>query len=171
MSVRPGAAGRGRRIAVLHAHAVENLLGRNHRRAFARAGPDIAHHVAARDRASGLRQFLVAARVIPMHMRIDDVTDRLVGNGSDRRQHLVAEPRIHRVHQQNAFFTHLHGDVAARAHQHVDVALHGQHVNLDVVEILRLLREANSRHSAQPRDVNRREIPVFAGHFAAVAVS
>ena len=52
-----------------------------------------------------------------------------------------------RVHHQDAFAAHLHRGVAARAHQHVDVVLHGLHVDLHVVEILLLaiaLREAQN---------------------------
>ena len=141
----------GRRIAILPAHAVENLLGRDNGSALARAGADVAHHVAAGDGAPGLRQFLVPAGMIAMHVRVDDVADRLVGHGPDRCQNLVAYPRVHRVHQQHTLFAHLHGDVAARADKHINVALDRQHVDLDVVEILVLLRKAGRRAASTAR--------------------
>ena len=43
----PRGAGRGRRFAILAAHAVENLLRGDHSRAFTRAFADIALYIAA----------------------------------------------------------------------------------------------------------------------------
>ena len=53
---------------------------------------------------------------------------------------LSLEARVHGIHHQHAVFADLDGDVAARADQHVDVALHGKNVDFDFVEVLLLLR-------------------------------
>ena len=79
-----------------------------------------------------LGERFVAAHVVRMYVRVDDVMDRLVGYRSYRRVDFVACPREPRVHQQHAVVARLHGDVAARAHQHVYVALHVQHVDFRV---------------------------------------
>ena len=53
----------------------------------------------------------------------------------DLRHDLRRERREAGVHQHYSVLAHLHGDVAAVADQHVDVALDGQHGELHVVEI------------------------------------
>ncbi len=57
-------------------------------------------------------------------MSVDDVVDRLVGQRAHGGDHLIGELREPGVHQQHAHAAHLHRDIAARAHQHVDVALY-----------------------------------------------
>ena len=65
-----------------------------------------------------------------MDVRVDDVADRLVGERADRREHFVAHAGASPVSTSSTpSLPDLHGDVAARAHQHVDVALHRQHVD------------------------------------------
>src|SRR5207244_3435963 len=54
------------------------------------------------------------------------------------------------VDHEHALFAGLHGDVAARADEHVDVALRRQHLDFDGVEVLGLLsrerRDEADRH-------------------------
>ena len=56
------------------AHAIENVDVRNDRRANARV-LNIARDVSADDGAAGQADFLIAAGVIRMVMRVDDVPD------------------------------------------------------------------------------------------------
>ena len=85
----PGAGGIGSLIAILRAHPIEQSLMRDHRRALARIG-DIARDVAAHDGAAEARDFLVAAGVIRMHVRVDHVADRSIGDLADGSDHFVA---------------------------------------------------------------------------------
>ena len=72
-------------------------------------------------------------------MRIYDVADWLIGELPDRREDLVTQRRELRIDQQHSLVTGLYGDVAPRAHEHVDISLHWQDVNFDLVQILLLL--------------------------------
>ena len=70
----------------------------------------------------------------------------------DGCQHLVAHLRDARVHQQHAVLAGRDRDVAARARQHVDVAVHRHDVEV-LTARARLLREAmdGEQRNAQPR--------------------
>src|ERR1700730_2261962 len=70
-----------------------------------------------------------------MDVGIDDVTNRFIGYLPYRRNHLIAYRRESGVHEQYAFVAHLQGDVAPRSHQHINVALHRQYVNLRVGDV------------------------------------
>ena len=72
-------AGRIRRlIAILHAHAIEKRLMRDHRRALARVR-DVAGDVAAYNGAPQAGDLFVAAGMIGMHVRVDHIADGSVG--------------------------------------------------------------------------------------------
>jgi len=75
---RPCALRYGRPVAVRRAHAVEHFLRGEHRGLVARARADIADDVPARDGAAQLGKRFVAAGVVGMHVRVDDVAQRLV---------------------------------------------------------------------------------------------
>ena len=109
---------------VAHAHAVEHVV----------VGNDARHRPAAAE----FCQRRVPARVVGMHVRVDDPADRHVGKRPDRRHDLRRHLRKLGIDQQHAVLTHLKRDIAARAHQHVNAALNRQDMNLDVIEVLRL---------------------------------
>ena len=69
-----------------------------------------------------LDQFFVAAHVIAVHVRVDDVAQRAARQLVHLRHDLGDERAELGIHQQHALLTHLHGHVAPRAHQHVDIA-------------------------------------------------
>ena len=118
------------------------------------ASPMSREHVAAGDRRAGLLDVLVAADVIRVDVRVDDVADRPLRERADRREDLVRHRRVLRVHDQHAVGADLHGDVAAGADQHVDVALRRLHVDLDVVEILLLRVRHGAPEPPEPTDAN-----------------
>ena len=136
------------------AHPLEHVVVRDDLRAL-RGVLDVAGDVAAGDRAAGLADVLVAADVIGVDVRVDDVADRSARQRADRRQNLVRQRRVLRVDDEHAVLADLDGDVAAGADQHVDVALRRQHLDLDGVEVLRLLpaaaRRATSAHERHDR--------------------
>ena len=53
----------------------------------------------------------------------------------DRGQNLVGHRRQPSIHHQHAVFAGLHGNISARADNHVDVALHRQHVDFSVLSL------------------------------------
>ena len=93
--------------------------------------------------------------MIAVDVRVDDVADRALRQRADRRQDLVRQRRVLRVHDEDAVVADLDRDVAAGADEHVDVALRRLDVDLDVVEILRLLRPAEG-HAASAGQTPRR---------------
>ena len=94
-------------------------------------GSDVADDVAAGTVSAGLGDRLVAADVIAMKVRVDDVADRLVAQRADRRQQLVAHVGELRVDDHHAVVADLDRRVAAGADQHVDAAADGHDVDLD----------------------------------------
>ncbi len=122
----------------------------DNRRAF-RSIRDVAGDIGARDGDARRAQLHISARVIRMHVRVDDVLQRLAGSQLvDGVDHLVGGLRQPGIHDQHAHVANLHGDVAARAHQHVDVALHRKNVNFAVGRI-RVLRHVFEVHGREPR--------------------
>ena len=71
--------------------------------------------------------------VLLAFVRVDDVAERPAGNRPDRRQHLVAHRPPPGIDHQDAVAPRLHGDVAARPDEHVDVAADRQDVDLAVI--------------------------------------
>ena len=87
----------------LRAQPVQHVLVRDDVRRGGGRGAEVADDVAAGADAAGLGDRLVAADVIAVHVRVDDVADRRVGDRPDRGQQLRAERRELRVHDQDAF--------------------------------------------------------------------
>jgi len=54
---------------------------------------------------------------------------------SESREDFVAHGGESRIYQQYSFLASLHGDVAARAYQHINVSLHGQDVDFRVIAV------------------------------------
>ena len=108
---------------------------RHHGGGIGRRGADSADDVAAGARAAGPGNDLVAADVIAVHVSVHHVADRLARDLADLGEQLPGHARELRVHHEHAFVAGLHGHVAARADEHVDVALHVLDVHLDVREI------------------------------------
>ena len=94
---------------------------------------NIEGDVAAGNRAAGLADVLVPAGVIGMHVRVDDVANRAGRQRANGRKNLVREWRVLRIDDEHAVLPDLHRDVAARADEHVDVALRRQQLDLDGV--------------------------------------
>ena len=148
---------RGRRERRLlpggRAHAVQDVFVRDDAGADARARA----HVAAGDGAAQLPDEVVATHVVRVHVRVDDVANRLVADGADGGHDLLGVGRETGVHQQHAVVAHLQRDVAAGADQHVDVALHVQDVELGVSR-----PRGRRRRSAPSAAALLRSLPGFA---------
>ena len=83
------------------------------------------------DRCRGRRgERLIAAHVIEIGRRIDDVANRRLRNGADRRQQLVAHGARVGIDDEHGVVAHLHHHVAAAAGQQVHTPLHRQHFDL-----------------------------------------
>ena len=91
---------------------------------------DISGDVGAGDRYAGLADRVVAADVVGMQPGIDDVLNRFVGQLADRRQHLIRVLREPGIDHQHPQIADLHGDISARARDHVDVPLHVQNIEI-----------------------------------------
>src|SRR5262249_31425616 len=113
-----------RRLPGRRAHAGQHVLVRDDPGADAGARADVA----TGDRAAQLADRVVAAHVIRVRARVDDVANRLVGQATDRRHDLVGVRRGPGVHEQDAIVADLERDVAAGSNEHVDVALHFERV-------------------------------------------
>ena len=68
-----------------------------------------------------LGQLFVAADVVGVHARVDDVADRKRRQPADRSQHLVRRRGGTGVDEDHALGSDLHDDVTAGAANHVDV--------------------------------------------------
>ncbi len=106
-----------------------------------RCGAEIADHVAAGAGPTGLGNGFVTADVIPMHMGVDDVANRLVADRLDGIQDLRAERRELGVYDHHAVFTGHDRRVPAGADQHVNTVADVDHVLLYGIEVLLRLRE------------------------------
>ena len=96
---------------------------------------DIAGNISTGNRASRLTNRFVAARVIAIVFRVDDVTNGSVGNGADGCQDSVRQGRILGIDNQHAVLVGLDRDIPAGPHQHINVALHRQHMDLNAREV------------------------------------
>ncbi len=79
--------------------------------------------------------------MIRIETGVNDIADRLVGQLPDGRDDLIAQRRVLSVHQQHAAISHLQGDVAAGAHQHVDVALNFESMDFRLGQIRRVVSQ------------------------------
>ena len=82
-----------------------------------------------------LGEALVAARMVAMEMRVDEIADRLLRDGCDRRRDLVMQRRELAVDHDDAVVAHRGGDVAAHAFDHVGPVpeIGGLHLHLGIV--------------------------------------
>src|SRR6185503_8421095 len=111
-------------------------LDHRRRRVLVRAdGADIAVDGTARP-----RDRLVPAAVLGFHAGADDPADFLVRRELlDGAQHLLAAAGGAGVDHENAVLADLHGDVGARADDHVHVALYVHGLDLASRQLLRLI--------------------------------
>ncbi len=112
--VRPDAVRHARRLALQAAHAVQHLLVRDYGCPFeARRFPSTRAPDPGVDVPSRVREVLVAARVMLVGAGVDDLANRLVGDGPDCGQYLVAHRGRARVDEEQSVGVHLHADIRA----------------------------------------------------------
>ena len=86
-------------------------------------------------------------------MRVHDVAQRLRRQRANRGQYLVAKLGELRVDDEHAVVADLHGGIADRTDEHVDVAAHGQDFDLGAREIDGgLCVTGRNRHGAGDRE-------------------
>ena len=101
------------------AHPIEHCGGRKNRRAGWR---EVPRWVGAREqRLACSRNCLVPPDVIRICARIDHVSDGPCPELLDGGEHRASARCGTRVHDDHAVNAHLHGDVAARADEHVEI--------------------------------------------------
>src|SRR5215472_4150109 len=112
--------------------------------------------------------------MILMDVRVDDVPDGLVGNGTDGLGNLVAHRRQAGIDQQDAIIADLQRDVSTRAGNHVDLALDVDGVYLGrrcrrcaARPIQAFLRAAPRREHREAQSPEKREADRNAYAFAA----
>ena len=84
-----------------------------------------------------LGERFVAAGMVAMKMRVDEIFDRLVRNRRNRGLDLVMQRRELAVDHDDPVFRHRHGDVSALAFEHIDVVAEIGGLDLDLGEIRR----------------------------------
>ena len=86
---------------------------------------DVARHIAANHLTAGRAQACVTTDMVIMNMRVEYVANGLVARdaGDFCNERIRACSKL-RIDHQHAGITHLHGDVAALADDHPDVAGH-----------------------------------------------
>jgi hypothetical protein len=126
----------------------------------------VAQLVACKDRGTQLREVLVAAGVIRVHVCVDQEADGLVGDATDRGDELVGERRELGVDQQDALGARQHADRAALAFQGPEVGCQLGGPDLDLAEVGRRLRERGGARERQRGGGERRGEGV---HFSPVS--
>ena len=118
------------------------------------AQPGAGRDGAREDAESGPGELLVAADVVGVHARVDDVADGQRRQTPDRRQHLVGHRRRTGVDEDDAVGSDLHDDVAAGAADDVEVRaqLHDVETATLLLRRDRTLRGTVKRHSRSDRD-------------------
>ena len=104
-----------------------------------------------------LGEALVAARMVAMEMRVDEIADRLLRNGCDRRLDLVMQRRELAVDHDDAVVAHRGGDVAAHSFDHVGPVpeVGGLHLDLGIVGLgirLPCCEQKQTESPSKPRD-------------------
>ena len=100
------------------------------------AAPDCPAKLPATTGLSRVGDLDVAAGVILVPVRVQDVADRLVpGDLADRGEELVRQRLQQRVDDEHAVVTDREGGVELTGGGHVDVALDVQRLHLNVVEV------------------------------------
>ena len=114
---------------------------------------EIDADILLRDDVGDLEQLGVAARVIVVLVRVDDVDDRLVRHRRYFRDHVVRVPVEHVIHQDHARASHVNGHIAAFPRDHVEVALHALDVHrLRRLQHLRMGRGYHWHHGSGKRE-------------------
>ncbi len=122
-------------VGPLLSHMQLDILVPEHRGPLL-AADIVVGDVTGQDREAALANHLVAARVVRMHVGIDDETDRLVARELfDLHQQFLGERLEAGVHDQHAFISHLYRDIGRLPGQQPYVALHVPRHDLDVAEI------------------------------------
>src|SRR5204862_6799819 len=86
---------------------------------------NVSSDVTARDRDPRLTDTFIAADMVGISVRVDDVADRLFGNLANGGQNFFAQRRCACIHNEYALIANLQRDVSAGANKHVDVPLNG----------------------------------------------
>ena len=73
---------------------------------------------------AGLREIVIAARMVGVGAGVDDELDGLLGERANGGESLRAHLRKAGVDEHDGIFAELNGDVGAGADEHVDAALH-----------------------------------------------
>ncbi len=84
----------------------------------------VVARVLVRDDLRNRQHQRVAAGMVVVLMRVDDVAQRLIGDRLHLREDVVVVPVEHVVHQNHALGGHQHRDVAAVAGHHIEVVFH-----------------------------------------------
>src|SRR5262245_26956849 len=89
---------------------------------------------------AGLHQWTIAAGVVVRERRVDNGADRFIGNLTDRRQHLLGHLLVTGIDEQHTLIARLHGNVASRACEEIDVTCNLQRLDLEFGKV-RILRK------------------------------
>ena len=136
-------------------HLGDRPIGRRHAREHVLVRDDRGR--VAVDRHAGLRDRLVAARVVEIGARVDDPANRAVRQPTYRGEHRVAIGRNAGVDDEHAVLANLYGNVGTAPDQEIHVALH-------VVGLDRLLR-ARVRGKRQRHAQHRKlDAPPYNAH-------
>jgi len=96
--------------------------------ARSRAGAN-HRHATTGDRCTGRADLFVAANVIGVRVRVDDMANGSGRQLTERCEHRISVLRRAGIDENRAESTDLHGDIRSTADDHVDVALNGHGVN------------------------------------------
>ena len=94
-----------------------------------------AQFVTRKDGHTHLREVLVAAGVIAMHMSVHHEPDRLVGNLMDGRGNLLRQGRELRIHHEGSVRSYEHSDGAPLAFERVEAVGHLSGLDFHFAEI------------------------------------
>ncbi len=121
----------------------------------------LAAEVAADQLRPRLRQLRVAADVIEMCVRVDDVANRLAGRElSDFCQQRVGVLLAHRVDDDETLFADLHDSVTDRSGDEIHLAVHLEHIH----RRRRRLRALRMRGRRRDEHAHRHRNDLFSVH-------
>src|SRR4029450_12766444 len=92
------------------------------------------------------------ARVVAVHVRVDEELDGLGADRLDGRDDLLAERRELTVHHQHAVRPGQHADVAALSFELIDVAAELGRLDFDFAEVLLLSVAGRRTHNSEAED-------------------
>ena len=134
-------------------HPRQHVFMREHARR-ARVGdevvaqPGACRHGTGQNAEARLGELFVAADMVGVHARVDDVTDGKRRQSPDPRQDAVRHRRRAGVHEDDALGSGLHDDVAARSADDIEIRPELNHI--EAVSGL-LLRGHPLRRSVEPK--------------------